>query len=182
MRSEKDLTIKKGKVSVEYIEVDGKIINLTPVHAQNIELYITHKDCEQCGTEFEKSYTYDRFCSSCAHEKFKKRYFGLELVEWDEKTPLCLFEDDTYFFDRDEIEEYCEEHEVEISGLMLVLCEESSFVPLDLECLTSSGGVVHEDWEPSEQLEQKIKEFNDFLEKEGTDTWFPTNKRVKLKY
>lgn len=40
--------------------------------------------------------------------------------------------------------------------------------------------VTHEDWEPSKELEEKVKEFNEFLRTERTNTYFPIKKRIKL--
>lgn len=77
----KDLTVVKGAVKVDTLLLDGKKINLTPVPHGNIEIYITHTECDQCGIEFEKQYTYDRFCADCANKIRSDKYYKLELVQ-----------------------------------------------------------------------------------------------------
>ncbi len=173
----KDLPIQKGKIEIEFIEVDGKKINLTIVPHQSIEQYITHDDCMDCGIEFKKHFTYAKRCESCAWKEKCKKYQALELVEWDFEAPLCIFDDDTYFFDADDILIYCDDHDIKPSELMLVVCGTSNFSTIDNDHWCDE---LHEDWEPSAAFEKKLKEFNEFLEKESTNTYWPTNKRVDL--
>lgn len=173
----KDIEIKKGKIEVDCIVIDGKTINLTPVPHRDISNFITHDDCADCGIEFKKEYTYQYKCESCLFKAKVDKYNSLELVEWDGETPLCIYDDDTYFFDYESIEEYCDEREITMSGLMLVLCEKSNFNHIEFDYWADD---IHEDWEPSDEFVKKVKEFNDFLEIESTNTWFASKKRVKI--
>jgi len=175
----KDLPIQKGKVDIEYIEVDGKKINLTPMPHRAIENYLTHTDCQECGSEFKKQYTYEKICMSCQWKKESVKYNSLQLVEWDVETPLCLFDDDKYFFHVDEILDYCYENEMLPSGLKPVTCTTSNFSPIDFDHWCDE---VHEDWEPSAEFKKRLKEFNEFLVNESTSTWFASNKRVDLSF
>lgn len=175
----KDLAIHKGKIEIDFIKVDGKKINLTIVPHQNIENYITHDNCSDCGIEFEKHFTYARRCASCAFKEKCKKYDAFELVKWDAKTPLCIYDDDTYFFDADDILIYCEDHNIKPSELMLVICKTTNFSTIDFEQWCDE---VHEDWEPSSEFTQKLKEFNEFLQNESTNTWWATNKRVDVSF
>ncbi len=59
----------------------------------------THVDCVDCGVEFEKDYTYQKRCSVCKYKHDQEKYLKLELVEWDGKTPLCIWGGEEYFFD-----------------------------------------------------------------------------------
>ncbi|MCS4164421.1 hypothetical protein [Sphingobacterium sp. BIGb0116] len=173
----KDLEIKKGTIEVDFIIVDGKTVNLTPVNYQSIEKYITHEECIDCGTEFAKRFSYDRKCSVCQSLDEIVKYNELPLVEWDGESALALYNDDLYFFDYESIEQYCEEHETEISSLLLVVCERSYFGHIDYEHFADN---VHEDWEPSTEMKAKLEEFNKFLDSQSTETWFPSKKRVDL--
>lgn len=174
----KDLTVVKGSIKVDTLLFEGKKINLTPVPHGNIELYITHVDCEQCGTEFEKQYTYDRFCIDCANKIREDKYLKLDLVEWNGKDVLNIYNDDKYFFDTDEIEEYCEENDIESKDLRLVTCYKTSFSPIDWETIEKEQ--THEDWEPSDEFVFKVDEFNKWLTSQSTNTWMPTNKRIDI--
>lgn len=79
----------------------------------------THLVCE-CGNEYEKNYT---MCQSCRSKKSDERYQAMPFKEW-EGEPLCLYRDDTYFFDMDSLIDWAEEHEIEdLSTIQLVICE-----------------------------------------------------------
>lgn len=175
----KDLEILKAKTDVECIIIDNKVINLTIVPHQSIENYITHDNCSECGIEFEKHFTYAKLCGQCSWQAKCKKYEALELVEWDNKTPLCIFDDDTYFFDEEGILTYCEDNDIKPSRLMLVLSKTTNFSTIDFDQWCDE---VHEDWEPSSEFFQKLKEFNEFLQNESTNTWWATNKRVDISY
>lgn len=173
-----DLTVVKGKILVETLVVDGKKINLTPVPHQSIEQFITHEDCEDCGIEFEKQYTYDRFCRSCAYKIRKEKYLKLDLVEWNGEDALNIYNDDTYFSDLEEIMEYCDENEIELKDLQLVTTYKTTFSPIDWETIEQDQ--THEDWQPSDEFKTKVNEFNKWLTSQSTNTWMPTNKRIDI--
>lgn len=173
----KDLAILRAKIEVDCIFVDNKLVNLTPVPHASIDKYCTHDDCKECGKEFKKNYSHDVYCGSCSHQKFVDRYNALELVEWDGKTPLVLFNDDQYFFSEDDIIFYCEGEDFQPKDLMLVVCTTSNLSQIDWDHWADE---VHEDWEPSSELEHRLKEFNEFLSKESSNTWFEGKKRVTL--
>lgn len=173
----KDLPVQKGKIDIDFIEVDGRKINLTIVPHQSIDHFITHDNCIDCGIEFEKHFTYAKRCESCAWKEECKKYQALELVEWNGEDALCIFNDDTYFFSEDDIISYCEDHDIEPSGLMLVLCHKTNFSTIDWEHWCDE---VHENWEPSPEFSKRLEEFNEFLQNESTNTWWATNKRVDV--
>ena len=174
----KDLTVVKGKIEVDTLIIDNKKINLTPVPHGNIECYITHTDCEDCGKEFEKKYTYDRFCIDCTNQKQQDRYQKLELIQWNGEDALNIYNDDKYFFNTDEILDYCKENKIETKELNLVTCYQTSFSPIDWETIEQDQ--THEDWEPSEEFKTKVNEFNKWLTLQSTNTWMPSNKRINI--
>jgi hypothetical protein len=174
----KDLTVVKGKIEVDTLIIDSKKINLTPIPHTNIESYITHRDCEECGVEFQKQYTYDRFCNDCSNKIRKDKYMKLELVEWNGEDALNIYNDDQYFFDLEEVLEYCDENEIELKNLQLVTTYRTSFSPIDWETIEQDQ--THEDWEPSDEFKSKVDEFNKWLTSQSTSTWMPTNKRVDI--
>lgn len=174
----KDLTVVKGKIEVDTLLIDNKKINLTPVPNGIIETYITHRDCEDCGVEFEKQYTYDRFCIECSSRIRKSKYFKLDLVEWNEEDALCIYNDDVYFFNVEDISEYCKDNKLELKDVHLVACYPTSFSPIDWETIEQDQ--THEDWEPSDEFKAKVNEFNKWLTQQSTNTWMATNKRVDI--
>lgn len=169
-----DIVEAEGKIPVKAYIVGNKVYNSMVVSKESLA---THTDCDRCKQEFEKPYTYSKYCQSCEYVIRHEKYLSLPLVEWDGESALSLWDDDQYFFSIDEIQDYCEEHELKISDLKLVLCEMSSFTQIDFDLFVDE---THEDWEPSDEMIKKVNEFNSFLEIESTNTWFPANKRVIL--
>lgn len=173
-----DLPIQKGKIDIEFIEVEGKKVNLTPINYGNIENYITHKNCDNCGNEFEKQYTYEKLCRECQLKISNEKYFKLDFVEWDGQNAVCLYNEDQYFFNEEEILEFCDENEINLEDLQLVLCYRTSFSPIDLQNITEE--LTYEDWEPSDDFMEKFNEFNKWLTAQSTETWMPSNKRIDI--
>jgi predicted Zn-ribbon and HTH transcriptional regulator len=136
----------------------------------------THADCQDCGVEFEKDYTYSKRCFNCQSKHDAEVYLKMEVVEWDGKSGLCLHDTDTYFFDIDDVLEYAEENEVEPHELKLVLCTPTSFSQINISEHVQES--VHEDWEPDAELERLEKALNDYLATASTNTWTAGNKRV----
>lgn len=138
----------------------------------------THADCIDCGSEFEKDYTYQKRCFNCDAKKDSENYAKLPLVEWDGKTPLCIWGDDQYFFSEDDIEQYCEDHEVDKSQLRLELCKETAFGQINIGEIFMDD--LHEDWEADAELSELEDKLNAYLKTASTRTWVPGNKRVQL--
>jgi len=136
----------------------------------------THVDCELCSKEFEKPYTHSKFCPECKIKVDNEKFLALPLVEWDEECPLVIWGDDKWFYSREDIEEFCDEHEIELSDLQLVTSYKTSFSEIDFEYWADN---LHEDWD-DKVFDEKLKEFNKFLREHDTNTWMPTNKRVEL--
>lgn len=136
----------------------------------------THADCKDCGVEFEKNFTFDKYCDSCENKLDSEEFSKLEVVEWDGKTGLNLWGTDTYFFDEDDILMYCEDRECEPNDLRLVLCDLVPYSPIDI--CEHVQDYVHENWEPDDKLIALEKALNDYLATASTNTWTAGNKRV----
>lgn len=78
----------------------------------------THKKCEGCGNPVAKH----NYCKRCYHNKLVERYRSLPVIDWDGVTPICLFDDDKYFFSEGDLMDYCWDNETQPESLMLVLC------------------------------------------------------------
>lgn len=167
-----DIKEVSAKISIKAFSVGDKVFNSNLVSKEQLA---THIDCEDCGKEIKKSTTYQKVCSDCSVIRASNKFNSLPRIEWDGETPVALFGSDQYFFSSDDILNYCDENETSPENLSFVLCETNNFSKIDYDLFIDS---VHEDYEFSDEFEKKLKEFNDFLEKEPTNTWFPTNKRV----
>ena len=74
----------------------------------------THTKCE-CG-EVIKMRTYT-ICDNCRHKKAVERYNALPFKEWD-GSPVCTWDVDKYFFNEDDLNEYCYDNELETVNLL----------------------------------------------------------------
>lgn len=89
----------------------------------------THRHCKGCGGPVRKSSWV--CCDDCRRKARANRFAALESVVWDGETPLCIFEGDDFFFDRNELDDYCYEHDCRPSDLELVLCVPVYAQPID---------------------------------------------------
>ena len=78
----------------------------------------THKKCD-CGEVFLRN----SYCRKCSERKSLEKFNNLKEKEWDEETPLCIYNDDTFFFDYDGISCFAEDNNLKIEDLQLVICE-----------------------------------------------------------
>ena len=78
----------------------------------------THQICE-CGAEMPRGFTK---CNTCIEKDRLAKYEAMPFQEWDGTTPLTFFDDDDYFFDQEEVEQYCEDNDLQLSDLRLVIC------------------------------------------------------------
>ncbi|CDH33260.1 hypothetical protein [Xenorhabdus bovienii] len=59
----------------------------------------------------------------CHTEERQNRFNAIERQQWDRETPLVIFDTDQYFLDEDDLDDYCDEHQIKPSELQLVICE-----------------------------------------------------------
>jgi len=79
----------------------------------------THGKCDVCGSVAPKSQVW---CEKCHQAKLDDTWKAMPRKEWDGKTPLAIFDSDTYFFDADQIDYHCEDHGCKPEDLRLVFC------------------------------------------------------------
>jgi hypothetical protein len=132
----------------------------------------THKLCE-CGKPMGKFYTK---CESCRQISARERYLKLPFKEWDFKEPVVVVDGDDYFFNLDDLNDYMDENHME--EIDLLICEPIKYSCIDTETLASEA---HEDWEPTRELELKIKEFNDYIKSLPPHSWMPGKVRTTYK-
>lgn len=136
----------------------------------------THGECEKCGSPCEKHWMR---CEKCRTESRQEVFLKMPEIEWDGKTPLCVFDTDTYFFDSDELEVYCEEHDCKPQNLNLVVCEPVFLRPLSEEYFLDD--ISNEDAELPASVRALIDRFNEDLGVINKPiVWEAGNKRVKI--
>lgn len=136
----------------------------------------THTECGECGSPCEKHWLR---CEKCRAGNRREAFLKMPEIEWDGKTPLCIFDTDTYFFDSDQLEYYCKEHDCKLQELELVVCEPVFLRPLSEEYFLDDIG--NEDVELPANVRALIDRFNEDLEVINKPiVWEASNKRVKI--
>lgn len=134
----------------------------------------THKLCE-CGEICDKSYTK---CDKCIAKQRHEIFLKTPFKEWDGKTPVVLFDNDTYFFSEDDIEYYCDDNELKPEDLRLLICEPLCLSQIDYDYWNDD---LPEDGELPPKVEEALKALNKAIEEEGTVSWWPGKFRTEYK-
>lgn len=164
--------VEINEVKVTMYTVDGKYAKHT-VRELEYDCAISAV-CEVCGEPTQAKYITK--CNAC-HKKFlDEKYLTMEEVEWDGETPLAIFDSDEYFWNEDGIICYCEDHDIDVKDLQLLLCEKE---PLSIDVAS-----YFDDY-GEDTCDIDFKELQDFTDKWILDNvpalWYPTNKRVSIK-
>lgn len=135
----------------------------------------THVACEDCGEPTERGWL---VCPKCKEIRDIKRYDAMPKVEWDGKGGLYSESCDRYFWSWDEVENYCEEEDTEISQLRLVICEPQYLHLIDPDDFCDE---LAEDGELPDTIIKAIDDFNKVIKDEPPVSWYPGKKAVLLK-
>ena len=122
----------------------------------------THQLCK-CGKEMRSGWAK---CDSCIGKATRERWQNMPFQEWDGDTPICLIDadEDQYFFSEDDLLAYCEDHECEPEGLMLVFCEENRMTYVDSDYWSDIWPSDRETEDVlSKELITKLDELNEII-------------------
>ena len=117
-------------------------------------------------------------CESCREKSKQEKFEKFKVIQWDYKTPISIYDTDTYFFDEQDLLDYCDDEGLEPEELQLVLCKQNRRRVLNVYEFLEDD--VHEDWDPSADLEAAVIAFNEAVAKDPYQTWFATDTRVTL--
>jgi hypothetical protein len=139
----------------------------------------THQKCANPGCDGITPICGYVYCDMCRVKKDNDRYASFPVEKWDGKTPLSIFNDDHFFFSSEDIESYCEYHEVKPENVKFVRCEPSVLPTLNLEdffedVLPDNG------YEFSQELIDAEKAFNDAVAAMGVVSWIPADVAVRV--
>lgn len=137
----------------------------------------THVRCEECD---EPAETHHRYCAKCAAKRRFEKFMALPAKEWDGSVPLCLYQGDVYFYDSDEIEEYCDEHDIhpeDPEELQLVWCMRQQ-PPVFAEDYFADWLDCEPEIETPKGILDAIDEFNEKIKEHFPVMWIPDNVRA----
>lgn len=73
----------------------------------------TEAPCKECGGRNLRSRSYT-CCDACGEKHRTERWLALPRVEWDGEAPLCLWDDDRFFWNADDLQSYVDGDDLEI--------------------------------------------------------------------
>lgn len=141
----------------------------------------THMTCA-CGKQYEKGRVR---CDSCQAAKDTEGYYAMPMVEWDEVTPVVVFNDDRYFFDLDSVLDFMVDMKEEAAKrgydpeIQLVLCD-----PIHLHYIDADNWCddLSEDGELPDAVQAKVDELNAAIKEAGPVSWQEGKTRINVDY
>ena len=142
------------------------------------DMICTHKYCKDCGQPVLK---YHLFCKTCQTKRNNEKYKTFKSQPWkDEDTPIAIYNTDTYFYNWDEVYEYCEEFNIDIKDLQLVHCKGGIFNTIEEEQIFDVGLDDEVDISSYKKILDAMGALNDAIIETGNVVFYPTNIRVKV--
>lgn len=133
----------------------------------------THTKCE-CGAVMQKGYMY---CEECRKRRNIERYNKFPFEEYVGQ-PVYSDSEDKFFFDSDEIEEYCEENEINPEDLRLQVCNPTYYPEV---CADYWEEVLPEDGELNSLLVKELEDFNKVIRALPPASYMPADIRTAYK-
>lgn len=131
----------------------------------------THLKCE-CGKIMRKSYTK---CDDCRHKLAAERYNALPFKEWNGE-PVVEWDGDKYFFNEEDLIEYCEENE--IKEIDLLFCIENNWRNID-EDYWADEMPDNADGELPKELQLALNSLNSVINTLPAQSYSPSKIRTK---
>ncbi len=135
----------------------------------------THRACEDCGEPTEKGWL---VCNKCREIRDENRYQAMPKEVWNGKGMLYSDFADKYFQDWGEIDGYCEDEEITMDKLRLIICEPQYLSLLDKGDYGCDS--LAEDGELPDNVIQAIDDFNKVIKATGAVSWIPSKKAVLI--
>ena len=140
----------------------------------------THQVCETEGCGEVIPIQGRTICEECRLAKRNAKYHAMDVVEWDEKTPIVLYDDDRYFFSPDDLETYCDNQGVNVCDLQLVLCEPQYGRELDPDEFLI-GELPEDNTDPlTQKVYDAALEFNESVREMGPLSWCQGDVAVRV--
>ena len=136
----------------------------------------THRKCEQCGEPIPVH----SWCVPCHAKKEIEEYEKKQRRPWNGTDVLYSQSDDRYFFDADELDQYCEDVSVTPDSLRLIICAPTyagEIDPDDHYCndLPEEGEVPAEVREAFDELNARLRAWKTIL------SWSPGKYAAEMK-
>lgn len=134
----------------------------------------THRPCETCGKPVEKSYLK---CSLCRDKQAVERHQQRQVAAWDGISMLYSHYDDEYFRDWDEVKDYADDHDVDVSKMQLVICDPVFLHQIDTDEWCDE---LSEDGELPASVLDALNNLNIAIKDAGPVSWTPGKKALDI--
>ena len=119
----------------------------------------THRKCK-CGGVYSKGWT---ACQKCRDQKRMEVYLNMPFESYAGQ-PVVIFDNDIYFWNEDDIRDYCDNEGVEFAELDLVICEPNYVRPFEYGDYYHDECPEDHDFETiAPEITKKIEELNKFI-------------------
>lgn len=123
--------------------------------------------CDECGSHNPAR----SYCRACAAKRTAERYHAATRVEWDGTTPLALWDDDTYFFDTDDLVCWLEDDdERTLENTWLCVCKPVNGPRFDVSDWLCD--YLNEDGDLPEGASEIERMVNDWVAKHAPLCWY----------
>lgn len=136
---------------------------------ENIARYAgcTHQLCE-CGQVVDKHTTR---CNSCRRKDEDARFDALETKIWNGEEPIVLDHNDRYFFDAQDLLDYCYDEGVQPQDLRLRICEPQYGREIDDSYFCDE---LAEDGDVPDAIMEAMGVLNQAIKDSGPLSWYPS--------
>lgn len=137
----------------------------------------THRKCDKYP--IHPATPVNSYCPMCYEDQAIIKYKDMPSKQYDGKTPVVILNTDQYFFDRESIEDYCDEHNLKPEDLKLVFCRPVYFkhiYPEDIYC-----DILPEDFsvdDISPELSEAFFKLNELIRTKIVASWVEGNIKV----
>lgn len=149
-----------------WVTPDGRVFN---TNEEELARYCgsTHHHCKNNPSHpIVKNNSY---CPVCYQEERDKKYGNMPKVQWDEKTPIVMLNEDRYFFSKEALMDYCKETNSAPASLKLILCK-PNFIPafsLEEHCTD----IMADDVCFSPEIEDAVEKLNNLIREHSAISW-----------
>ena len=138
----------------------------------------THKKCA-CGELMKKNYT---MCNKCIEIKNKEKYNNLKAVEWNGNSPIYSDTTDDYFWDEDQLLDYCADEEIENIEELRLLTTKPIKLRGNVDLYDLYVDELPEDYEWPNEILETLEKLNMLIDNLSPVSVFPSNERIIYDY
>lgn len=128
----------------------------------------THRACVKCG----EVHVINGYCRTCRNTMENAKFQAMEKQDWNGIYPLVIFNSDEYFFDSDDLDNYCDQNEVKAHELRLCLCVPNMAREVESDYWEND---LPDDGDIPEEMQEALEKLNEVIRKAPPLSWSQGN-------